>query len=186
MQITVDYKDEIERVKRELSWMRNKAVDAAANRANNRTAVQVRTEAVRSLGKEIGKATGLSAAGFRRSMRIIRSTRRTLRAAVVASGRPLPLIGFAARQTTRGVTAAAWGKRKLYRGAFIARMPTGHRGVYARTSKKRLPIRELWGPSIPKVFIDEHVQRSLKTSVTRRWPRNFQRELNYYLRRFNG
>lgn len=37
---------------------------------------------------------------------------------------------------------------KTYPGAFVARMPTGHWGVFKRTEPSRLPIGELRGASI--------------------------------------
>jgi hypothetical protein len=36
--------------------------------------------------------------------------------------------------------------------AFIARMRSGHTGVFRRTGDTRLPIVELFGPSITRVF----------------------------------
>lgn len=45
------------------------------------------------------------------------------------------------------------GRKKIEHG-FIATMPSGHRGVFARGEETRLPIREAKGPSIWKVITD--------------------------------
>jgi len=45
----------------------------------------------------------------------------------------------APRQHVRGVRAG----RHRFDGAFIARMPSGHQGIFRRQSKARLPIREV-------------------------------------------
>jgi hypothetical protein len=74
------------------------------------------------------------------------------------SGKRIPLIEFSAKgpEPSNGkgrVSARVGGVRKVYRGAFITTMPTGHRGVFARKGSKRLPIVELKGPSLPHVFV---------------------------------
>jgi hypothetical protein len=51
-----------------------------------------------------------------------------------------------------GVIVRSWGH---HRGAFIAGMRSGHKGVFIRTSGSRLPIRELWGPN-PASFVNNH------------------------------
>jgi len=45
------------------------------------------------------------------------------------------------------------GRKRIEHG-FIATMPSGHRGVFARKRPSRLPIREARGPSIWKVITD--------------------------------
>ena len=69
----------------------------------------------------------------------------------------IPLIDFGAIQLKRaGVRARLKGGAKTYRGAFIATLPGGHRGVLKRSTYPggaRLPIRELHGPSLAKVFV---------------------------------
>jgi hypothetical protein len=47
------------------------------------------------------------------------------------------------RQTKRGVTVQInRGKRSLIEGAFVAKMRSGHRGVFVRRGRRRLPIDE--------------------------------------------
>ena len=198
MEISLNFEKDFKRVKRELGDFGKKAVPAAANSALNKTATQTRTQVVRDLKGEMGKATGLSTSGFRKAITLKKSTRRTLLARLIATGKPLPLISFGARQGARGVHAAAWGKRKLYRHTFIATMPGGHKGVFSRvgnrrkmqkgryTGQRRQPIQEKWGPSIPGVFLEGPIQNGMQRSVKTRWPKNFSRELRYYLRKFNG
>lgn len=56
----------------------------------------------------------------------------------------ISLYDLGATQTAKGVRVRARGS---YRSAFIAEMESGHRGVMKRVGKKRLPIRELFGPN---------------------------------------
>ncbi len=72
------------------------------------------------------------------------------------SSDPVPVASLPHRQTRRGVTVKInQGKRKLIKGAFVARMSSGHKGVFQRTSKKSLPIREAFTTRITDVFKDE-------------------------------
>lgn len=62
------------------------------------------------------------------------------------SGASVPLTAYPVRQTKKGVSVEVnRGKRTLVKGAFIATMASGHRGVFMRKGKARLPIRELLG-----------------------------------------
>jgi hypothetical protein len=62
-------------------------------------------------------------------------------------GTVVPLIAYPHRQTRKGVSVAVnVGKRTLVQGAFIATMPkSGHKGIWRRAGKSRLPIVELYG-----------------------------------------
>lgn len=61
-------------------------------------------------------------------------------------GAQVPLVAYPARQTKKGVSVEVnRGKRTLVKGAFIATMKSGHKGVFQRRGKARLPIRELRG-----------------------------------------
>jgi hypothetical protein len=66
--------------------------------------------------------------------------------AVEVSGDPVPLVAYPHRQTKRGVSVEVnRGKRTVVKGSFIATMGSGHKGVFRRKGKARLPIQELRG-----------------------------------------
>lgn len=66
--------------------------------------------------------------------------------ALDVSGEPVPLVAYPMRQTKKGVTVEVnRGKRTLVKGSFVATMASGHKGVFQRRGKARLPIRELFG-----------------------------------------
>jgi len=70
----------------------------------------------------------------------------TMRWAVNVSGQPVPLVAYPHRQTKKGVSVEVnRGKRTLVKGAFVATLRSGHRGVYRRRGRARLPIDELRG-----------------------------------------
>lgn len=126
-------------------------------RALNRAGVSTQTAMVR----EVARDMGIKQADVKKAMRVTNAREGHFEATVSATGARMPLIAFGAkgpepsRGKGRGVTARMQGARKRYPHAFIARMRSGHRGVFQRTSipgGPRLPIRELFGPSIPLVF----------------------------------
>ena len=96
--------------------------------------------------------------------------------AVRSSRKPIPLIEFPTTQTATGVSTRAWGKQQIIAHAFIATMKSGHRGAFRRETKSRLPIKELWGPTIYGTFKTKEVQAvisdtmkaRLQTSLARR------------------
>jgi hypothetical protein len=57
---------------------------------------------------------------------------------------------FGARQVRKGVSHRAWGRRQVADGAFI---PKGMSVAFKRLGPKRLPIKALYGPSIPREMI---------------------------------
>lgn len=144
----------------------------AMRRALKRTATAVKTTMTRLVAAE----TGLPS---RRVGDEIKVTSDEIKVTLKVRGHRIPLIDFRARGPEpsrgkgRGVSYSLGGERKRLPHAFIATMPTGHRGVFERTgrfSKKpgvvnkvlsifgrgarttRETIAEKFGPSIAVVF----------------------------------
>lgn len=69
------------------------------------------------------------------------------------AGIPLVKLGATGPEPSRGkgggVTVPGLG---AFPHAFLAKMPSGHRGVFERKGKVRLPIQELTTESIPSAF----------------------------------
>jgi hypothetical protein len=158
-------------------------------RALDKTAAQARTGATRAV-----RASGynIKASAIKRSFTIERATPARLVVTLRATGAPITLINYGARQTTKGVTVRVKNGRKTLRHAFIATMPNGHRGVFARTGKghKRvtkdgrsymsgLPIRELYGPSIPDALTNDAVQKALAQTIADKYPAILAHELEW-------
>lgn len=129
----------------------------AIARAINRSVVTTRAV----LARDISGDTGLKVSAVKEQLKVTDAQPDRLIAQIRVSGKPIPLIDFKARQTRTGVTARLPGTKR-YQGAFIARMKSGHRGVFKRVPngkrrgpkphRSQLPIYELHGPSLPKVF----------------------------------
>lgn len=126
----------------------------AIRRALSRTAVSVRVAMARAMSDD----TGLKVGTIRDRLRVEIVDHADPVARISVSGARIPLIEFGARGPEpsrgrgRGVTARLTGGAGRYPHAFIATMRSGHRGVFQRRGTTRLPIYELRGPSLPKVF----------------------------------
>lgn len=120
----------------------------AAISALNRTGQQVKTAANRKIREQYSfKARVVS-----QSLKVSRSQFSRLEVSVISEGKRTQLIDASARQTKRGVTVRIGKQRKLITGAFVARMKSGHVGVFSRRTKKRLPIDERYTIAIAEAF----------------------------------
>jgi len=172
----------------------NEVRDKATIRALNNMGAQARTAAARII-REVGY--GLKAATVKARLTLIKASAGRLVVTVRAQGRPIPLIEFQARQTSKGVSVKVLNGRRLIAGAFIATMPSGHRGVYVRKAGARsrkvmtkgkaqwhgLPIQELFGPGVPDALANEAVQRALEALVDDKFPQLLRHEVKYLLSR---
>lgn len=125
-------------------------VTRALFRAMNRAVASGRTVMVREIARDVR----LKSRDVRDAIRLEEASPSRLTARISASIKRIPLIDFNAKMTRgRGVTARlpppGAGR---YPHAFIATMTSGHVGVFQRVAKARLPIRELYGPSLGNVF----------------------------------
>jgi hypothetical protein len=96
-----------------------------------------------------------------------------------SSRKLIPLIDYRGRQTARGARAAKpYGKAQVFANAFIATMPSGHRGIFRRrTGAGRLPIREMMGPGIWHTFNQPDVQNTVTATIKQRLPISLARRI---------
>lgn len=108
----------------------------------------------------VSKDMGIKVSDVRARIRLEQPSARTLTGSLHANLKRIPLIKFGARGPEpsrgrgRGVTYKSKSGRSRHPGAFIAEMSRG-RGVFERKGAARTPVKELYGPSIGRVF-DEH------------------------------
>jgi hypothetical protein len=134
----------------------------------------------------------------------------SMEAVITGKKRGTPLFMFGAKQegVTVRKKQAAYNRRARRRGAlryggkvtvlvkrgggrkvvspvegvrpFIAKMTTGHIGVWARRGGSRLPIEQLYGPGVGGLFGSEKIMSAVKRRVLERWPKEFQHQLDFY------
>jgi len=174
MQISI--RSNVKQVTRGLTRVQRKVIPGATVTALNKVRKEAATAAVKVLAKEVG----LPQKSIRESILETFASMQNPVASVKVVGKALNLIRFNAKQVKKGVSAKAWGKTRTYKGAFIA---NSGRTVFARTSKRRLPIKPLHGPSIPKEFIRGAANKALADKVRDRFPILFSRAVGFKLSR---
>lgn len=68
---------------------------------------------------------------------------------------------------------------KLIPSSFIARMKSGHISVFKRQEKSRLPISELFGPSVAKVFSGKKVLGKVTSYIREKLPVEIARAFKF-------
>lgn len=180
--LRLDVRADLSEVRRMHKQMTGSKVPNAAARAINKTLGNVRTESVSQIRKE----RALSAKTVREALALQRASRARLYGALIASGKPIPLRDYQARQTKRGVTVrVSPGSRKLvvHAGNKAFELQKFGKHVYARVGKERLPIKKLFGPSIPSTFLKDKVVAAMDKVAGSNWPKRFAEELAYELSR---
>jgi len=151
--------------------------------ALNDTAKNAQVQSV----KEIAPKLGLPSREVKKVLTISTATTAHLEAALVAQGRPIPLIRFKPKDTKRtGVTARIAGKTTTYRHAFIATMKSGHKAVWERVGTARGPVKELYGPSIPGIASREDVKGVVARTISEQLNKNIARQMERQTRAARG
>ena len=176
-----DVRADISVVTAALNELQQSGIAKAASRGINKTLVTVNAQAARDIKQDIGGK--LSISDIKASLSVYKATMKVLYVAVQAKGKRLPIIKLdpGASQDGTGVNYKMGKGRGHIDHAFIATVKTGHRGVFKRKTRSRLPIQELYGPSLPKVFANYTILQAMQKTAESRWPTVFQQEINYEL-----
>lgn len=152
MSLTLGRSPSIESLIRTYEHKFPKAIARALNRAGTSTRALMSSLAAKDMGLKTGTVKDqIKVTPAAESRHVVRLT---------ATGKRIPLIEWVRDKNLaptrgrrgRGVSARLPGGAGRYPHAFIARMPSGHVGVFQRRATGRLPIYQLHGPSLPKVF----------------------------------
>lgn len=152
-------------------------------RAVNRTAALAKTQISREIRQEIN----IKAKDLNEKVILQRAKLHWPVATIGLSKKRVPVMDFAARQTKTGVSykIKKAGGREQIKHAFITTMPeTGHTGVFKRWGKTRLPIVELFGPSVGEIFKrSQSLIKRITEQAYKNLARNIESQLDYVLAR---
>jgi hypothetical protein len=162
-------------------------IKPAVVRALNKMVGQVKVRASREV-RDAGYK--LKVGDIKNAIRINRASTGRLRADAVASGRPISLYKYGARKTAGGVSVDVLNGRKVVAHAFIASAKGGGPQVFVREPGGKhkkivkagramwsgLPIKKLFGPSIPDALANKAVARAMVDLITERFPAILQHE----------
>lgn len=156
-----------------------KKASRALVRAMNRALTSGRTLMVQRIAAD----TGLKSGDIKKAFVQGTATAENLEARIGVGLKRIPLISFNARGREpsrgkgRGVSYRMKGGSGRIETAFISTMKSGHRGVFVRSGKARLPIRELFGPSLGHVFAKYRPEGVAK--VREAFAKNFASEMAF-------
>lgn len=159
----------------------------ALARAVNRVTTTVHGRVIKAIRKQSEIPTAIIRASVGRRL-VKPGGGGALEGEVWAKGKPLSLKVFKARQLDFGVKAKWGGEWHRYRGAFMGPLPSvtagrlnGH--VFVRTSAKRLPIEQLFGPAVPEELVRAESARTFQLTVANMLPERVAHELGRLLPR---
>ena len=132
--------------------------------------------------KEVRQVYNIKAGDIKKALNITRANSKKMYSNHIISGKRLLLSYFSPRQTKKGVTVRIKKSsgRKVVQGAFEATMKTGHKGVFKRKGKSRLPIRELTTLDLPTMY-DLRAERVFDKTISSEFNKIFDHEFNYRL-----
>ena len=111
----IQVKNTINQAIRNVRHLHRHYVKKALVTSLNKVGKEVMTQAKR----ELAGATGLKVGRVAKKFKKDKATKHDETFSLWVRGRRLNLVEFDARQTKKGVTAKAWGKRKLYPNTFF-------------------------------------------------------------------
>lgn len=125
-------------------------------RALNRGGDQARTQVKRSLVSQTGIKYGL----VNKAVQTIRAHPNKLEYTLEASGNETNLNLFGARQRKKGVSAAPWKKRRVFKSSFI--VPAYEGRVYIRLGPGDGQLKQLFGPNIGREIVRGNTAKAWK------------------------
>ena len=163
---------------RDIGNVPRKYVQKAMVTALNKVGAEVFTQAK----KELAGATGLKQKVVNKGISKDKARRGDEEYSIFIKSRYKNVIEFGARQTKSGVSANVWGKRKIYRGAFIGGgRNSGKRLVLKKLKDDPKRIEALHGASLPREFHRQDMESIFKKKIKTRFPILFKRALEFHL-----
>ncbi len=164
--------------------------------------------------KEIAKELNLKQATIKKNYALNNATVAKLSANFRSTGRPIPLIEYGACQVKNGVSVQVKKSkgRKVIPMAFIAKMKSGHLGVFTRkkeylgtgrptgtpksgylytqpgtwSRRYRLPVEEMYGPRVEDVFSNDDVMGKVIAGAEDRLQKTMEQQTEYLLKQNLG
>ena len=179
----VKIKNNMKQVLKDLGYVHKKYIPKAMVTALNKMGKEVMTQAKR----ELKDATGLKAGVVGKKIKKDKARKGDETYSIHIKSRYLNVIEFGARQTKKGVSAKVWGKRKVYRGAFIGSgRNSGKQLVFKKRKNAPKRIEALHGASLPREFERQDMAKIFNKKIKTRFPILFKRALDFHMLKTRG
>jgi len=168
---------------RDIGNVPRKYVQKAMVTALNKVGAEVITQAKR----ELRDATGLKAGVVAKGLKKDKARRGDETYSIHIKSRYKNVIEFGARQTKKGVSAKVWGKRRIYKGAFIGSgRNSGKQLVFGKSKRKKNKLKALHGASLPREFHREDMAKIFNKKIKTRFPILFKRAVEFQMMKARG
>ena len=178
----VKIKNNMKQVLKDLGYVHKKYIPKAMVTALNKMGKEVVTQAKR----ELKEATGLKAGTVAKKITKDKARRGDEEYSIRIKSKYLNLIEFNARQTKRGVSAKAWGNRKIYRGAFIGSGRNSGKQLVFKKGRGPKQIKAVHGASLPREFERQNMEGIFNKKIKTRFPILFKRAVEFQMLKAKG
>ena len=176
MEVTV--KNTIKQAMKNVKFVHQQYIPKALVTALNKVGAEVATQAKTELKNATGLKVGVVAKGLKKDKARRGDKKYTIR----IKSRYKNVIEFGARQTKKGVSAKVWGKRRVYKHAFIGSgKNSGKQLVFGKSKRNPKKLKALHGASLPREFHREDMAKIFNKKIKTRFPILFKRALDFHL-----
>ena len=163
---------------RDIRNVPRKYIQKAMVTALNKVGAEVLTQAKRELKDATGLKVGVVAKGLAKDKARRNDETYTIR----IKSRYKNVIEFGARQTKKGVSAKVWGKRRVYKHAFIGSgKNSGKQLVFGKSKRNPKKLKALHGASLPREFERQDMKKIFNKKIKTRFPILFKRAIEFQM-----
>lgn len=174
---------QIDRAERMLEHIPD-AAPKALSRAINRAAEVARTEAAR----KVRETYYIRHQDVISTIKLHKASHSHLAASVTSRGHAIPLTRFRVtpkqpepRRKRPIMVRVKRGEGGPIKSAFVAKMQSGHLGVFQRVGRRRTPIKEFYGPPIPQMLGNPSVAAWVEKKAAERLDERLEHEITQAL-----
>lgn len=175
--------DQISGAMRTLSHIPGAAPKAIA-KALNRASETAKTEAAR----KVRESYYIKHGDILRTIKLKKATPSNLSSMVISTGRPIALAKFkitparpSSKRKSPIIARVKKGEGGPIAHAFVARMKSGHVGVFNRVGKSSKPIDQRYGPSVPQMLGSSTVTGWVEQKSREKLTERLEHEINRVL-----
>lgn len=187
MQITVRIADDqLRRFQNMAGALGEQKARVAYARAINRTTNSVHGKVIRAVAKQTSIPTAIVRRAVKKSLAAHKGDG-PLQGVIYATGRPLSLKHFGAKQFSWGVRAKVWGQFDRWEGSFIyggtwkSGKPAFEGHVMTRVGTDSFPVKRENGPAVPEGLIAGEAATAFANTVAEMLPNRVMHELSRLL-----
>ena len=190
----IEVEGSIEEVQKRLGNLSHKAPSVIAN-AINRTTTNIK----KTMAQETTQRYNITSGEVKKTITVNRATRANPQGAVISKASPIALSKFKVSPNRKVTYSKGKPSPKVYKvsvekgpaskpldvdpKAFIAEMKSGHQGLFRRKTDSSLPIKQLFGPSVPQMIKNDGSMERIQAEAENTLQKRIDAEIENILRK---